>query len=684
MAVIIGGGLELRSSVTDMAATALNGVFGLEIVAIGGKRFVYAAGNLDDGLTAFELGINGSLTPIQTIGDTGTTALNGAARLISATVGGQTYLYVTAEIEDGISVFRVDADGKLTVVDTVFDDVALELNGSVGKMSVANVGGASYLLASGFTDDGFSIFSIGADGRLTNVQNVDDQTSANYELRGAADVAVGATGGRTFAFVAGRNDHGISSFEIAQNGTLTFASSVADNATLELNAVFGLATATIGSTLFLFAAGYGDHGISVFSIDSQGQFNSVFNLSDSTALGLGWVWNLSTFEIGGRTYLAASSQESALSYFEVAADGSLTPVTTLFDTAGLALNGGGEQQFTLFGGSAYLVAAGQFDDGVSVFEIGEDNETLVGTAAADTIYGLGGNDILSGLAGNDTLNGGGGNDVMIGGAGADVHDGGTGIDRAQYHGSPAGLTVDLQLPANNTGIAAGDTYISVENLYGSNFADDLRGDAGANVIWGVTGDDVLSGRAGGDTLLGGDGDDVMIGGVGADVHNGGAGIDRAQYHDSPTGLIVDLQLPAINTGIAAGDSYFSVENLYGSNFADHLRGDAGANVIWGAAGDDIIHGRVGDDTLLGGAGNDVTIGGAGADAMLGGAGIDRAQYTDSPTGLTVDLQLPANNTGIAAGDSYFSVEYLYGSNFADDLRGDAGANVIWGGTGDDI
>jgi ELWxxDGT repeat protein len=220
---------------------------------------------------------------------------------------------------------------------------------------------------------------------------------------------------------------------------------------------------------------------------------------------------------------------------------------------------------------------------------------LIGTEA---------NDVLHGGPGDDTLFGRAGNDVLIGGPGADVHNGGAGTDRAQYSDSSAGLTVDLQIPANNTGIAVGDSYILVENLYGSNFADDLRGNAGANTIWGTAGNDTLSGRAGNDTLFGGNGNDVMIGGAGADVHNGGTGIDRVQYTDSPAGLIVDLQISASNTGIAVGDSYIAVENLYGSNFNDNLRGNAGANSIWGAAGNDTLKGRAGSDTLIGGPGPD--------------------------------------------------------------------------------
>ncbi|MDP3418833.1 SdrD B-like domain-containing protein [Falsiroseomonas sp.] len=145
------------------------------------------------------------------------------------------------------------------------------------------------------------------------------------------------------------------------------------------------------------------------------------------------------------------------------------------------------------------------------------NDTLTGTAAADVIEGLQGNDMLNGGGGADTLIGGAGDDILNGGAGADVLDGGAGVDTATYAASPIGLTVSLANPSLNTGIAAGDIFIQVENLVGSAHADRLSGDNGANR---------LTGGAGDDTLSGGGGNDVLIGGAGQDVMSGGAGTDR--------------------------------------------------------------------------------------------------------------------------------------------------------------
>ena len=59
------------------------------------------------------------------------------------------------------------------------------------------------------------------------------------------------------------------------------------------------------------------------------------------------------------------------------------------------------------------------------------------------------------------------------------------------------MTVDLADTALNTGEALGDTYSSVEALYGSGSADTLIGDMNQNWLRGGAGGDVLDGGGGG-------------------------------------------------------------------------------------------------------------------------------------------------------------------------------------------
>ncbi|MCC0069318.1 MAG: M10 family metallopeptidase C-terminal domain-containing protein [Rhodobacteraceae bacterium] len=249
-------------------------------------------------------------------------------------------------------------------------------------------------------------------------------------------------------------------------------------------------------------------------------------------------------------------------------------------------------------------------------------ENYVAGSGDDSVTGNAANNDLRGGGGNDSLLGGSGNDTLNGGSGGDVLDGGSGTDTVSYEGSTGSLRVDLMFAGINTNVAAGDSYVSIENLIGSQGFDNLRGTTGANRIEGMANVDYVFGRAGNDTLVGGVGDDVLFGGVGADVLDGGANRDRAQYSESLAALLVDLMNPGLNTGEAAGDSYVSIEDLAGSRFDDTLSGDLGDNRLFGREGADRLYGRAGNDYLNGGANNDRLDGGLGDDTLRGGQNAD--------------------------------------------------------------
>lgn len=216
-------------------------------------------------------------------------------------------------------------------------------------------------------------------------------------------------------------------------------------------------------------------------------------------------------------------------------------------------------------------------------------ENATGGNAADILIGNGVANLLSGRDGDDTL---------IGGGGADKLDGGAGMDVASYANATTGVTANLANAAANTGEAKGDVYVSIEMLTGSNYGDQLHGDAGANV---------LSGRGG---------NDILNGGEGADRLDGGEGKDTASYTNATTGVTASLANAAVNTGEAKGDIYISIERLIGSSHADKLYGNTGANQLTGGAGDDLLNGGSGSDVLYGGLGADHLTGGVGADTFV--------------------------------------------------------------------
>jgi Ca2+-binding RTX toxin-like protein len=193
---------------------------------------------------------------------------------------------------------------------------------------------------------------------------------------------------------------------------------------------------------------------------------------------------------------------------------------------------------------------------------------------------------------------GNGNDSLEGGTGADTIDGGAGIDIISYVHAKAGVNVSLQLGYGLGGEAAGDKYINVEGVLGSDFNDTIVGSNADNLLAGFDGDDYINGGAGADTIDGGNGNDT----VSYATSRAAVNVDLNGFM---TGAHFDGQMPVMgHGGDAEGDLLLSVERIIGSNFNDQITGSYEANTIEGGAGNDTLNGGYGDDVLSGGIGAD--------------------------------------------------------------------------------
>ena len=240
-----------------------------------------------------------------------------------------------------------------------------------------------------------------------------------------------------------------------------------------------------------------------------------------------------------------------------------------------------------FGRTAGSVDLDDLNGGATLPFIGtESANTINGTAADNRIEGNGGNDKLYGQGGNDVLIGGADDDVLLGGAGADSLNGGSGFDRAQYTDATAGVIVDLQVASANTGIAAGDTFVSIERLYGSSYDDNLRGDGAANILWGHYGNDSLFGRGGNDNLSGMDGNDKLYGQSGNDVLTGGADNDTFIF-ESEFGqdTITDFDVSQFGERISLRDVAAITD--FSDLIDNHLTQSGGNSIIDDGAGNTI-------------------------------------------------------------------------------------------------
>jgi len=121
----------------------------------------------------------------------------------------------------------------------------------------------------------------------------------------------------------------------------------------------------------------------------------------------------------------------------------------------------------------------------------------------------------------------------------------------------------------------------------------------------------------------------------------------------------------------AGDDVIAGENVL-------------VNIINGLAGNDTLTGNAGNDFLYGGEGNDTLAGLAGDDLLDGGNGIDIVNYSASPDGITLNLNIGNAFSAGSGNDTLVSIENVTGSAFNDYIAGNNEANALYGCGGNDV
>lgn len=240
---------------------------------------------------------------------------------------------------------------------------------------------------------------------------------------------------------------------------------------------------------------------------------------------------------------------------------------------------------------------------------GSASIALVGNALANAITGNAGADRIDGDAGADTMQGGSGNDTLDGGAGDDILNGGDGFDFVSFASSAVGVSASLAVAS---GDGAGDTWISIEGIVGSNHADTLTGN-GATQLQGEAGDDSYKVRSGDMVTESADGGRDTV-------------LASSSYTLSASAEIEVLKLSGVSSKRSA--------HLTGSDTANEITGHRGKNTLKGQGGNDVLKASSGHDVLYGGSGSDKLHGGAGNDKIYGGTGEDVLVFDSRPSKST--------------------------------------------------
>ena len=315
---------------------------------------------------------------------------------------------------------------------------------------------------------------------------------------------------------------------------------------------------------------------------------------------------------------------------------------------------GSNEDESLLGTSAADYVEGM--DGADFILSLEGEDEIYGGSGDDTIWAGDGHDIIYGGTGNDTIYPGNGNDKSYGGdgddiiflsSGNDLEDGGDGNDTLKIDSNHSGIatTIDLLLGQyyfTAQGSSAFFNLNSIENLESQSTADltvldtpavnVITTGAGNDLVKSIGGNDIVNTGGGNDrvelasgfkySVNTGSGDDEIVLGLTYSSLDGGSGTDT---------LIVKA-LSGVSTfhaDISQGFYFFQglatsqdgFDALLSNIEKIHVEGQLNAVLIGGNSSDTFTTGS-GSDNLSSGSGNDVIDAGAGDDILNGGAGSD--------------------------------------------------------------
>jgi Ca2+-binding RTX toxin-like protein len=286
---------------------------------------------------------------------------------------------------------------------------------------------------------------------------------------------------------------------------------------------------------------------------------------------------------------------------------------------------------------------------------GNDSTNWLHGGLGDYLYGFDGSDVLQVHAATAVVDGGDGSDTLqvvayFVGYRPDSDGDGIAEDEPSY---TSGYAVDLTAGTLRDGHGDAGTVTGIENIVGSGYDDDLRGNGGDNDIVGGGESDVIRLHDGGvDRAWGEEGNDLffLLGALAADdVLDGGFGVDTIVLQGNYgggltlTGNVRNFERLSLLTGgnTAFGEPgtnrYDYVITTHDSNFADEVQARINGAAL--LAGEDftfngsaetdasfVVYGGRGKDTFTGGLGNDIFLfveeRFAAGDTVNGGGGYD--------------------------------------------------------------
>ncbi|MGB3409050.1 MAG: calcium-binding protein [Jannaschia sp.] len=605
------GSVELSDGGQDVSDMAT--------IRIGPSDVLLATSAWSNRIYSFTVTVDGGLRQGSSWGALEGLGLGTPTAIKTYTKDGQAYAIVGSAGSSSLSVLSIGANGALTPVAHLIDDLDTRFH-RVTALDVTEVDGRVFVVAGG-ADDGITVFEALRDGKLVLLGTLED--TFDTTLRNVSSLALAAADGLLHIAVASASEAGVTRFTMDLPPASQRIADTAGNDTVRAGAGDDVIFGGLGADDLSGGAGY-----DVFVMTGDGQADTIrdfeigidkIDLSGWEGLrGVGQL-RLAITGNGGRIFFGDEiltifpDPRGPLTHAEILSAISLSfqnvPTGNVFPD--------GVQEGTGANDRLEGIADGDSLSG------GAGNDTLMGYDGEDTLLGGDGDDLLDGGAMNDWLQGGDGDDSLWGQAGDDTLEGGAGVnflvggegsDVLIVHNERDNIGENPKWSGEDLVIA----YVSfrvhrdhVENLELRGEAIIAVGNSLANRITGNAQNNIINGGKNNDTMIGGLGNDTYLVRAPGDlvIEAAGEGIDavRAFRSYALPDHVERLYLQSVRAD--QGEGFVALNGI----------GNSLDNIIYGNLGDNILAGREGRDTLRGQAGADTFV----FDRALGEDNVDR-------------------------------------------------------------
>ena len=188
--------MNQKSSVVQMLRSVQQGL------TSDSRDYLLALSLHDNSLRSFELGANGSMQLVDSIERRDGFAVSNPTLITKVVLGDSVFVLVGSMGSSTITVSQMEADGTLTLVEQVRDDLNTRFQ-SISVLEAIVVDGKAYVVAGG-SDDGLSLLTLLPDGRLLHLEAIADDLE--MALSNPSSVVLAEQGGKIALYTVGLTD----------------------------------------------------------------------------------------------------------------------------------------------------------------------------------------------------------------------------------------------------------------------------------------------------------------------------------------------------------------------------------------------------------------------------------------------------------------------------------------------